>query len=254
MICPDCKHQNLSGALFCSMCGRSLSGPGAPPIPGPAVPVPAPPIFSRYQTDAGGSRFNKAMPRLKKGMAIASLVIGIVSILTLSCAMIGAIFGIVLGVLAHSKATKEPLEYGGKRIAVAGIITSAASIPIAGVLGIIAAIALPNMSRARAAINEVSVIARLERVSSAEYRFHDSAKKYGTLQELQSAGLLDSSDPIPGGYKFDLRVTSKSFEVLATPQQSVMRQKSFYVTTDYVVRAAYKNGGEANVHDLPIYH
>jgi hypothetical protein len=252
MICPDCKHRNLPEALFCSMCGRSLRTSEAPPLPGPAAPVPAPPIFSQYQADPRA--FNKGLPRLRKGMAIASLVVGIVSILTLSCAMIGAIFGIVLGALAHSKATKEPLEYGGKRIAVAGIITSAASIPIAGVLGIIAAIALPNMSRARAAMNEVSVIARLERISSAEYRFHDSAKKYGTLQELQSAGLLDSSDPIPGGYKFDLRVTSKSFEVLATPQQSVMRQKSFYVTTDYVVRAAYRNGGEANVHDPPIYH
>jgi hypothetical protein len=192
------------------------------------------------------------MPRLKKGMAIASLVVGIVSILTLSCAMIGAIFGIVLGVLAHSKASKEPLEYGGKRIAVAGIITSAASIPIAGVLGIIAAIALPNMSRVRESMNEASVIARLEGISSAEFRFHDSAKKYGTLQELQSAGFLDAAEPV--GYKFDLRVTSKSFEALATPERGGIRQRSFYVTTDYIVRAAYRNGGEANVHDPPIYH
>jgi hypothetical protein len=250
MICPDCKHQNLPEALFCSMCGRSLSGSEAPPIPGPAVPVPAQPIFSQYQADPRA--FNKGMPRLKKGMAIASLVIGIVSILTLSCVMIGAIFGIVLGVLAHSKATKEPLEYGGKRIAVAGIITSAASIPIAGVLGIIAAIALPNMSRARDAINEASVVARLNKISSAEYQFHDSAKKYGTLQELQSAGLLDAA--APPGYKFDLRVTSKSFEALATPERGGIRQRSFYVTTDYIIRAAYRNGGEANVHDPPIYH
>jgi hypothetical protein len=252
MICPDCKHQNLPEALFCSMCGRSLSATEAPPLPRPAAPVPAPPIFSRYQTDAGGSRFNKGMPRLNKGMAIASLVVGIVSILTLSCAMIGAIFGIVLGVLAHSKATKEPLEYGGKRIAVAGIITSAASIPIAGVLGIIAAIALPNMSRARDAINEASVVARLNKISSAEYQFHDGAKKYGTLQELQSAGLLDAA--APPGYKFDLRVTTNSFEAVATPERGGIRQRSFYVTTDHIVRAAYRNGGEANVHDPPIYH
>src|SRR5262249_42263646 len=159
-----------------------------------------------------------------------SLVIGIVSILTLSCAMVGAVLGVVFGALAHSKATKEPLEYGGKGIAIAGIITSGLSIPIAAILGIVAAIVIPNMSRAREALNESSIIAGLENISSAEYRFHDKAKKYGALQELETAGLLDSSHPAPGTYRFDLRVTANSFEALATPETSVIRQRSFYVT------------------------
>jgi len=187
-------------------------------------------------------------------MAIGSLVVGIVSILTLSCGMIGAIFGIVLGAMAHSKATKEPLEYGGKGIATAGIVTSAISIPLAGVLGILAAIVVPNMTRTRSAMNEASVIARLSKISSAESRFYASAKKYGTIRELETAGLLDSSQPAPGDYRFEARITSNSFEALATPIQASYRHRSFYVTTDYVVRAAYKDGREANVHDPPIYH
>src|SRR5262249_29991919 len=107
MICPGCKHQNLPEALFCSMCGKAITPSEGTVSSGSAASGPGPPLFYK---DA------RPVP-LKKGMAIASLVVGIVSILTLSCGMIGAIFGIVLGAMAHSKATKEPLEYGGKGIA-----------------------------------------------------------------------------------------------------------------------------------------
>src|SRR5258708_29426356 len=58
---------------------------------------------------------------------------------------IGAMLGIVLGVVALVKARNAPTEYGGKGSAVAGIAPSPLSILVIPVLGIIAALALPSL-------------------------------------------------------------------------------------------------------------
>ncbi len=87
--------------------------------------------------------YSNARPR--KGLAIASLVAGIVSIPTLGLLVVGAVTGVVLGAGALSRVNKNPMGYAGKGMAIAGIITSAVSLVIAAIIGVLAAIALPKL-------------------------------------------------------------------------------------------------------------
>ncbi len=63
----------------------------------------------------------------RKGLAKASLILGVFSILTLGILEIGATVGIILGIIALSKAKSKPDEYGGKSLAIVGITTSVVS-------------------------------------------------------------------------------------------------------------------------------
>jgi formate-dependent nitrite reductase membrane component NrfD len=58
---------------------------------------------------------------LKKGLAVASLVFAILSLFTLGIFGIGVIIGIVLAVVALSKAKGNPYEYGGQSLVTAGL-------------------------------------------------------------------------------------------------------------------------------------
>src|SRR5215475_14151315 len=85
-------------------------------------------------------------PQTRKGLAVASLVLGIISIPTLGLLVVGAITAIVLGVIALGRIKKEPATYGGKGMAIAGIITSGVSLLLIAVFGILAAIAVPKLN------------------------------------------------------------------------------------------------------------
>ena len=113
----------------------------------------------------GGPR--PALPQ-KKGMAVASLVLGIVGLFTFGLLIVGAIVGIVLGIIAVIRANREPQSYGGKGLAIGGIVTNAVSLVIIPFLGIIAAIAIPSLLRARVSANEVATIGDIRTVISAE--------------------------------------------------------------------------------------
>ena len=114
-------------------------------------------------------------PVQKRGLAIASLVIGILSLPTLGCAIVGALAGIVMGALALMKANREPHAYGGKGLAIAGIATSAASLLLVIPIGIIAAIAIPSLLRARTSANEAATIGDIRTVVSAEAAYQSSS-------------------------------------------------------------------------------
>ena len=61
----------------------------------------------------------------RQGLAIASLVIGILSVPTLGCLGVGAVLSIVLGITALVRAGRDPREYGGRGFAIGGIVASA---------------------------------------------------------------------------------------------------------------------------------
>lgn len=63
----------------------------------------------------------------RNGLAKASLILGISSILTLGVLQIGAVIGLILGVIALGKAKKNSAEYGGSGLAMVGITTSVVS-------------------------------------------------------------------------------------------------------------------------------
>ncbi len=121
----------------------------------------------------------------RQGLAIASLVLGILGLPTVGLLGVGALLGIVLGVVALVKAGREPSVYGGKGLAIAGIGASVLSILLMPfVLGVLAAIAIPSLLRARVSANETTTIADVRAFSSAEEAFRSATGSYGTPECL----------------------------------------------------------------------
>lgn len=118
--------------------GGGPPGWGAPP--GPFGPPPPPGGFGPpgypppgYGMPPYGGGYPPIVPQ-PHALSIVSLVVGILSLVG-SCIWCVAfplnITGLVCGILGMNKANTEPHVYGGKGLAIAGIVCSAASIGIA---------------------------------------------------------------------------------------------------------------------------
>ncbi len=129
-----------------------------------------------------GSYMPRPMPqKLKQGMAITSLVLGVLGLPTGGCLGVGGLLGVILGIVALVKANSAPNEYGGKGLAIGGIVTNGLSLVLAPVIGIVAAIAIPSLLRARVSANEAAAIGDLRTFISAEAAYQFSAEGvYGT--------------------------------------------------------------------------
>jgi hypothetical protein len=126
-----------------------------------------------------------AAPPPRKGLAVASLVLGLLAIPTLGLLLVGAILSVVLGIAALVKASRHPREYGGQGLAIAGIVAGVVSVVVMPVvIGIGAAIAIPTMLRKRVASNETQTIAQVRNVVAAEHAYLQRAGSYGTLECL----------------------------------------------------------------------
>jgi signal peptidase I len=78
--------------------------------------------------DMDNQKDNSTSMNNRTGLAITSLLIGIISIPTLGILILGAILGIVLGVIALKRVKSNPAQYGGKNLAVVGIALNTLSL------------------------------------------------------------------------------------------------------------------------------
>jgi prepilin-type N-terminal cleavage/methylation domain-containing protein len=101
---------------------------------------------------------------------------------------------------------------------------------VVAIIGIIAAIAIPNLLASKRAANEGSAVASVRTITSAEatYQATTGAGAYGTLAGLNSSGLVDSalsgSSTTPkSGYVFVATpdATTPNSQYLATASTSV---------------------------------
>jgi type IV pilus assembly protein PilA len=105
----------------------------------------------------------------RQGFAVASLVLGVVGLFTLGILVIGALLGFIFGVVAVVKANNEPAKYGGKGKAIVGMALCVLSLTLMPVvIGLVAAIAIPSVLRARVSANETQAIAEVRKVAAAE--------------------------------------------------------------------------------------
>jgi type II secretory pathway pseudopilin PulG len=129
-----------------------------------------------------------APPRVRRGYAVASLVLGILSIPTLGLLLVGAMASVILGVVALVKESRQPEEYGGKGMAITGIVLAGVSILILPVVaGIVAAIAIPNVLRKRVSGNEAAAIRDVRAVITAEAEYQKANAGYFDTLECLSA-------------------------------------------------------------------
>lgn len=186
---------------------------------------------------------------------MTSLILGAVSFFTCSLFFIGALTAMAFGVMAIVKANSNPDEYGGKGLAMGGIAMSIVSL-MAG--SFIAFKVIPRALDSQIAVNEANVAQEVYKVGYSQYEFHESHSRFGRLEELDSAKTIDASrltQSVTGyGYKIEVKVLEESFEVLATPiNYGWSGRQSFYMTSDYRVRAADRRGRAASSKD-PYYY
>jgi type IV pilus assembly protein PilA len=195
MFCPQCGTANPDLAQYCSKCGTSFApanAASAAPAPGPA---PMPPM---------------GVPT--SGKAIASLICGIFTLF-----LPASIAAIVLGHLSLSDIRKSAGRLGGRGIAIAGLVLGYAGIALIPPILMIAAIAIPNLLRAKIAANEASAVGSLRTINVAAVTYQ-SEYENGFPSSLEALG----SEP-------RAKATCKHADLLDRPL--TFGQKSGYVFT-----------------------
>jgi type IV pilus assembly protein PilA len=111
---------------------------------------------------------------------------------------------------------------------------------VIAIIAIIAAIAIPNLLRARAAANEASAIGSCMTIVSSQEMFyqgdynHNVSYDYATsTQELRDSGILIDNVLGTGqkhGYQFDMTSeTADTWKMIATPASPLAGEHNFYV-------------------------
>jgi hypothetical protein len=195
MLCNRCGQPLPENSQFCGSCGEA--------VPMPPTAVTTPPATS--------------------GMAIGSLVSGIFSLF-----FPAAIAAVVLGHIARSNIRKSAGRLTGNGIALAGLILGYLGLAFIPVILILAAIAIPNLFRARIAANEGMAVSSIRSITGAEIRYAESHRTAGytcSLSDLRN----DIDDRLAEGqkygYVFELRSCSgegsgtpnTKYQVVASP-------------------------------------
>lgn len=231
--CYECGFVGWSDAEFCKKCGAVMQQRSAD----------AEAVAETRQDYDNIRPGNPDMQpgKLKTGLALASMVIGILSCLT--CGGLlgpGAIVGLVLGIVAIVKANRQPSIYGGQGPAIAGIACSGFALVF--IVPMAMAIMIPNIVAARRAANEGSSISVLRKISEAESTYHVNHGRYGDLDELAAEHLIDPEivSGARNGYRFVVSQQSDpvAFQATGTPDSYPNSGKrSFYIDETGVVRA-----------------
>ena len=241
--CLSCGFVSWADQETCKKCGAAL------PAPLPETP------FEQSPYPGGQPNYRQWPPKnLKQGLAITSMVLGILNFFTLGLLGLGAITGVILGAVALSKAKRRPDEYGGQGFAIAGLTTSL--VWLALVLPLTAAIAIPNLLASRRAANEGAAIASLRTISAAEESYYNKRHVYGTLEELSAEQLIEPNlaTGVRSGYNFSVKVSDSSvrnsipdFEATAAPvDYGKTGRRSFLIDETGVIRAADIRGRQAS--------
>jgi type IV pilus assembly protein PilA len=153
MFCALCGADNPNDGQFCGKCGAVLQGQRGMPPPGANFEALATPYVGPTQTS---------------GKAIASLVCGIFLFFFPT-----AIAAIILGHLSHSDIRKARGRLTGHGLATAGLVLGYMGVAVIPVVLIMAAIAIPNLLRARMAANEASAAGSLRTIETAAISYQD---------------------------------------------------------------------------------
>jgi type IV pilus assembly protein PilA len=183
LICPKCGAAVADNSQFCSNCGSSFV-PGQPPAPSVAL---SPQLAGPPQTS---------------GKAIASLVCGIINVFPFF------MVAVILGHMSLSEIKKSSGRLKGEGIALAGLILGYLGIIFIPIILIVAAIAIPNLLRAKIVANEASAVASVRELLAAEISYqtmHQDAGFSCNFSDL--SGQLDPklTSGFKNGYAFFLQ-------------------------------------------------
>jgi type II secretory pathway pseudopilin PulG len=167
------------------------------------------------------------------GKALASMITGIFGLLF----FFPAIAAIILGHIGRSDIRKSNGRLQGNGMALAGLIMGYGAFAFLPFILIIAAIAIPNLLRARIAANESSAVAGIRTLNSAERAYFTEFPKAGFTCNLSALGGDGAAAPSPDraqlidarlasgekhGYRFSLENCASSeggqkYQIIAFP-------------------------------------
>jgi len=229
--CTQCGFVGFAETDYCKRCGSSLLNRSSVEI------------TENYKTAR----------ELQDGLAIAALVIGIISLFTLGLFVVGAVVGVVLAVKAIKKVDTEPARYSGRGLALSGLSLCLVSlIGSAFVLGTVG----PNVyasynqavETARVRGIEDNVIKEMREIAAAEVKYQARHRQYGTLAALGSEGLIDPdlAAGTKGGYNFYVGIgEDEDYGFHCSSEPAVYRttgRRTFYIDNTLVLRGADKLG------------
>jgi type II secretory pathway pseudopilin PulG len=187
------------------------------------------------------------------GKAVASLICGCLSFI-----FPAAIAAIILGHISRSEIRKSSGRLTGSGMALAGLVFGYLGVSFVPIL-IIAAIAIPNLLRARIAANESSAVSVIHAISVAEAAYAANHPNIGytcSLEDLKSAGLPgEMATGERHGYGFHLEdCTAQGYVVLAVPRAiNQTGVRAFCSKQDATVRYDPNgSGSECAEHGAPL--
>jgi len=167
-VCPACGNAVGTEERFCRVCGRQV-------VPSPGLAAP-----------------NVAMGAPEtSGKAIASLIFGLFLFF-----FPFSIVAIIFGHLSLSDIKKSAGRLTGQGLAIAGLVLGYAGVAFIPIVLIVAAIAIPNVLRARIAANESSAVSGVRTLIAAELSYAGSHPEAGytcSLSTLAQAGVISET-------------------------------------------------------------
>jgi len=149
-----------------------------------------------------GAPLAPGVPAETSGKAILSLVCGLLFFIPLAF-----VAAIVFGHLGLSEIRKSAGRLKGEGMAIAGLVLGYAWIVGIPIILIVAAIAIPNLLRARMAANESSAVASIRTLNAAEVAYSTGHANVGFTCSLSDLSSLIDNKLVSGqrnGYMFQL--------------------------------------------------
>ncbi len=183
-FCAGCGNSLTANDQFCRVCGKAVDASAPAAASAPAVPAET------------------------SGKAIASLICGLFFFLPPT-----AIAAIILGHLSLSQIRRSAGRLRGDGLAIAGLVLG--YLGAGPILLILAAIAIPNLLRARMAANESSAVASMQTLNAAEAGYRQAHPRAGytcSLFDLDPFLNHELSSGRKNGYVFELQGCSGATE------------------------------------------
>ncbi len=177
MFCSKCGASIPDNSRFCDHCGQPVPGQATTQ---PSQPATAPPPPAPYPVAEQTS-----------GKALASMITGIFGLLF----FLPAIAAIILGHISRSEIRRSNGRLKGSGMATAGLVMGYGVFALIPFILIIAAIAIPNLLRARIAANESSAVAAVRTLNTAEVAYQSAYPSVGFTCSLSALGGNGPSAP-----------------------------------------------------------